>query len=147
MLPVALTTETFRHNGLTAAGDIHQVAPAKLREIFGADTALYLTIKEYGTSYLVLNSETVVSAEAKLVDLRSGRELWSGAARASSNEQRSNSSGNLVSMLVVALVNQIADTVSDKGYEIAGITSARLLSAGQPNGLLYGPYSPKYQQQ
>ncbi|MGA7777752.1 MAG: hypothetical protein WCA85_08560 [Paraburkholderia sp.] len=30
------------------------------------------------------------------------------------------------------------------GYDVAGLTSRRLLSAGQPNGLLYGPHSPKY---
>ncbi|MFL9593843.1 GNA1162 family protein [Aeromonas schubertii] len=50
-------------------------------------------------------------------------------------------------MLIVAVVDQIANTVLDKGHDIAGITSARLLSAGTPNGLLYGPYSPKYQAQ
>lgn len=44
----------------------------------------------------------------------------------------------------VAVVNQIADTITDKNYGIAGITSARLLSAGKPNGILYGPRSPKY---
>ncbi|MHC6655432.1 GNA1162 family protein [Aeromonas salmonicida] len=47
-------------------------------------------------------------------------------------------------MLVVAVVNQIANTITDKGHEIAGITSYRLLSADMPNGILYGPYSPKY---
>jgi hypothetical protein len=48
-------------------------------------------------------------------------------------------------MLVVAVVNQIANTITDKGHEIAGITSVRLLSADMPNGILHGPYSPKSQ--
>ena len=42
-------------------------------------------------------------------------------------------------MLVVAVVNQIANTLTDKGHEIAGITSVRLLSADMPNGILHGP--------
>ena len=42
-------------------------------------------------------------------------------------------------MLVVAVVNQIANTLTDKGHEIAGITSVRLLSADMPNGILPGP--------
>ena len=36
-------------------------------------------------------------------------------------------------------------TITDKGHEIAGITSVRLLSADMPNGILPGPRSPKYQ--
>lgn len=49
-------------------------------------------------------------------------------------------------MLVVAAINQIAETVSDTGFEIAAISSARLLSSDIYNGLLYGPRSPNYGQ-
>ncbi|MGL5286653.1 MAG: DUF799 domain-containing protein [Aeromonas sp.] len=147
VFPVALTNDTFRQNGMTVAEEIQALPVNKLHQIFGADTALYLDITEYGTSYMVISSETAVTAKAKLVDLRNGKTLWEGTARASSAEQQSNSGGGLVGMLVVAVVDQIANTVLDKGHDIAGITSARLLSAGTPNGLLYGPYSPKYQAQ
>ncbi|MFC5706663.1 DUF799 domain-containing protein [Aeromonas eucrenophila] len=147
VLPVAVTNETFRQNGVTEATDIHALPIKKLHEIYGADTALYLDIKDYGTSYLVVSSATVVTASARLVDLRSGKLLWEGTASASSAEQQSNSGGGLIGMLVVAVVNQIADTITEKGHEIAGVTSFRLLSADMPNGILYGPYSPKSQKQ
>jgi hypothetical protein len=143
VFPVAVVDETFRQNGLTEPADIHAVAPAKLRQIFGADAALYIDIKDYGTSYMVLSSNTVVTAEAKLVDLKTGQLLWSGTATASSGEQDTSSS-SLVGMMVQAVVNQIAHTITDKGHEIAGITSVRLLSAGHPNGILFGPKSPAY---
>ena len=145
VLPVAVTNETFRQNGVTEAADIHALPIKKLHEIYGADTALYLDIQNYGTRYLVVSSETVVTASARLVDLRTGKLLWEGKASASSAEQQSNSGGGLIGMLVVAVVNQIANTITDKGHEIAGITSFRLLSADMPNGILYGPHSPKYQ--
>ena len=80
VVPVALADETFRQNGLTSAGDVHQVSPAKLREIYGADAALYVTVSDYGTRYMVISSATIVTASAKLVDLRSGTTLWTGAA-------------------------------------------------------------------
>lgn len=143
VFPVAVVDETFRQNGLTEPADIHAVAPAKLHQIFGADAALYIDIKDYGTSYMVLSSNTVVTADAKLVDLKTGQLLWSGTATASSGEQDSSSS-SLVGMMVQAVVNQIAHTITDKGHEIAGITSVRLLSAGHPNGILFGPKSPAY---
>lgn len=143
VFPVAVVDETFRQNGLTEPADIHAVAPTKLRQIFGADAALYIDIKDYGTSYMLLSSNTVVTADAKLVDLKTGQLLWSGTATASSGEQDTSSS-SLVGMMVQAVVNQIAHTITDKGHEIAGITSVRLLSAGHPNGILFGPKSPAY---
>ncbi len=143
VFPATMVDESFKQNGLTSPADIHGVSIAKLREIFGADSALYINVKQYGTSYAIISSETRVTAEAKLVDLRSGKTLWSGVATASSAEGDSNS-GGLVGMLVKAAIKQIIETVSNQGHVIAGRTSARLLSAGAPNGILYGPRSPKY---
>ncbi|AYH03667.1 DUF799 domain-containing protein [Pectobacterium parmentieri] len=144
VLPVAVVDETFKQNGLSTASDIHALSTAKLHQIFGADAALYLDVKEYGTSYIVINSETRVSADARLVDLRTGKLLWSGSATASSNEQQSNSNGGIIGILVQAAVSQIADTISDKGHDIAGVASARLLAAGRSRGMLYGPRSLQY---
>lgn len=143
VFPVAVVEETFKQNGMTNAGDIQAVPPAKLREIFGNDAVLYLNITEYGTSYQVISSDTRVTADAKLVDARTGVLLWSGSATASSAENNS-SSNSIIGALVSAVVNQIVDTMTDKSYAIAGVTSIRLLSAGKPNGILYGPRSPKY---
>ncbi|MDY7566550.1 DUF799 domain-containing protein [Pseudomonas sp. RTC3] len=144
VMPVALVDETFRHNGLTTPNDIHQVAPAKLREIFGADAALYISVIKYGTSYIVISSQTVVTATAKLVDLKTGTTLWTGTATASSDEGNNNSGGGLVGMLITAAVKQIINSSTDASHPIAGITSQRLLSAGHNAGLLYGPRSPKF---
>lgn len=144
VFPVSLVDETFRHNGLTSPNDIHDVAPAKLREIFGADAVLYITVKQYGTSYAIIASETRVTADARLVDLRSGKQLWNGSATASSAEGDSNS-GGLVGMLIKAAVRQIVETISEQGHVIAGVTATRLLSPSAPDGILYGPRSPLYQ--
>ncbi|AKC71497.1 DUF799 domain-containing protein [Pandoraea oxalativorans] len=144
VMPVTLVDESFRQNGLTVAGDIHQVSPAKLREIFGADAALYIKINQYGTKYMVLDSATVVTVSAELIDLRNGAKLWSGAASASNNEGNNSGGGGLIGMLVTAAVKQIVNSVSNAGYTVAGTANARLLSAGRPNGMLYGPRSPKY---
>lgn len=144
VFPVTLVDETFKQNGLTTAGDIHAVAPAKLREIFGADAALYITITKYGAVYTVLNSEVVVSAKARLVDLKSGKLLWEGSASASSEEGKNNNAGGIIGALVTAVVKQVINNVTDSSYPVAGTTAARLLFA-RPNGMLYGPRSPKYQ--
>jgi hypothetical protein len=146
VFPVAVVDQTFKNNGLTVANDIHAVPIQKLHEIFAADAALYLTIEQYGTSYVVISSDTVVSVSASLVDLRTGDVLWQGAASASSAETRGNNGGGLVGMLVEAALNQIIETVTDRGFDIAAITSNRLFSAESYNGLLHGPRSKKYGQ-
>jgi len=143
VLPVALVDETFRQNGLTVPGDIHSVPVPKLREIFGADAAMYVTVRDYGSRYQVLSSVTRVAANAKLVDLKTGDVLWSGTAVAANDG--GGSSGSLVAMLITAAVNQAMNHLTDAAYPVAGVASARLLSAGTPNGILYGPRSPKYQ--
>lgn len=143
VIPVTLMDQAFRENGLANPGEIHAVAPAKLREIFGADAALYVDIRRYGTTYAIITSDTAVAVDAKLVDLRTGVVLWSGSAAASSNEGQSNS-GGLAGMLIKAVIDQIASSLTERSHAIAGIASQRLLAAGRQNGMLYGPRSPFY---
>jgi hypothetical protein len=143
VIPVALSEETFKQNGVTVAEEAQAIPLNKLREIFGADAALYITITRFGTSYRVLDSVVEAAASARLVDIRTGHELWQGnisIARGSNN----NSGGGLIGMLVSAIVSQIANSLMDKSHDTGRIASYRLLSAGQYNGILFGPYHPRF---
>jgi hypothetical protein len=144
VVPVSLMDETFRQNGLNSPVEIHDVSPRKLREIFGADAAVYIKVTRYGTSYAVIASETRVTAQARIVDLRTGELLWQGSATASSSEGRSSSQGGLAGLLVSAVITQIVETASDTGFKYASIVSQWLFSP-RKNGVLYGPRSPNYQ--
>jgi hypothetical protein len=142
VLPVSLVDETLKENGVTQAQDAHALPSAKLHEIFGADAVLYLTMTQYGTLYQVLHSHTTVSAQARLVDLKTDKMLWFGSASASTAEQQNQNQGGLAILLITALVKQIVGTVTDQSHPIAGLASHRLLTAGRFQGLLYGPRSP-----
>ena len=144
VLPVTLVDETFRQNGVFSANDAQDIPSAKLREFFGADAAVYMKIKKYGTSYAVLASETRVEVEARIVDLRSGELLWQGKAVATSAEEQQQSQGGLVGLLVTAIVKQIIGTATDASYKYAGVANQRLLGAPRYNGVLPGPRSPNY---
>lgn len=146
VLPVSLVSETFKQNGMSTANDIHAISPQKLRAIFGADAALYLDVTKYGVSYQVFDSVANVEVQGKLVDLRSGTTLWTGSASASSSENNNNNNSNLglVGLLIQAAVKQVVNHVSDAAYPVAATANQRLLSAGRANGILYGPYSPRY---
>lgn len=144
VFPVALVDQTFRENGMTNPGEAHDAPPAKLAEVFGADAVLYITVNEYGAKYMLLDSQVIVSASARLVDLRNGQLLWEGKASASNAEGRDSSGGGLAAILIGALVRQVANNLGDQGYPVARMTSYRLLST-RPGGLLPGPRSPEYQ--
>lgn len=143
VVPVGLMDAALKENGVVTADDAQAISPEKLRNIFGADTALYTEITEFGTSYKVIRSETAVTLKSRLVDLRTGTLLWEGSARASSAEQQNNSGGGLIGLLVQAAVEQIVNNVTDSSYTFAGIAGNRLLMP-RSAGLLNGPRSPLY---
>jgi len=141
VIPVTLSEETFKQNGMMVAEEAQAVELKKLRDIFGADAALYITITRFGTSYRLVDSVVEATASARLVDLRSGQNLWSGQAAVALGGN--NSGGGLIGALVSAVVNQIANTISDKAHDVGRMANYQMLSAGRPNGILFGPYHPR----
>ena len=146
VLPVTLVDETFKQNGVTNANDAQDIPYPKLHDFFGADAAVYLSIKRYGTSYKVVDSETRVEVEGRILDLRTGDLLWQGKAFASSAEQSQQNQGGLVGLLVAAVVKQIIGTATDASFNFAGIADQRMLGAPRYNGVLPGPRSKLYGQ-
>lgn len=148
VFPVALVDQTFKENGLTQPADMHQASAKKLVDIFGADAALYITVEQYGASYKVLSSAVIVSAKATLIDLRSGKTLWTGAASASSEEgNNQQNNGGLLGALLTSIIKQAIHSMGDQGHGIAQITSDRLFQAHPNGGWLYGPRSPLFGQE
>lgn len=144
VFPVNLVNEVFKQNGLTVANDIQSVSLTKLQQTFNPDAILYLNVKDYGTTYQVIQSDTRVTLEAKLVDARTAKLLWSGSATASSLDSQGTNS-NIFAALISAVINQISDTISDKSVAIAGMTSIKLFTPypHKDDGILSGPYASK----
>lgn len=144
VMPVTLVAQAFKENGMTEPSDMHGTSHEKLRQIFGADAALYITISKYGAVYRVVNSESVVAAQANLVDLKTGKTIWTGAAQASSAEGDNNRSAGLAALLITAIIKQVVASTFDQSHQIAGTATSRLLAPGPNGGLLYGPRSPNF---
>lgn len=146
VFPISVVDTMFKENGVTNGFDAQAIAPQKLQEIFGADAALYVKVKEYGSKYQVIQSVATVAVEAKLIDLKTGTLLWEGEKKI----QQANNNGNagLVGMLVGALVDQISNHLSDRAYMLSGNVSSQLYTPqlNLQNGLLFGPRSLNYVQ-
>jgi hypothetical protein len=150
VIPVALSQEMFRQNGIHTGEAAHVIEHGRLREIFGADAALYITITRFGVSYQIFRSVVHASASARLVDLRTGQELWSGQTHVESNPGNfvDVSSGNvgqqLIIMIIGAAIEQVINVILDPSYDIGREANHLLLSARNRNSILFGPYHPKF---
>ena len=144
VFPVALVNDTFKFNGVYEANDIKNIPLNKLQEIFGADSVLYINITKYGTSYAILNSQTVVEAEVKLVDLKTQRKIWDKKVSVSNNSNNGN--GGLIEMLISAAIDQIANTLNDAAYDMSVIASNSVFATDCHDCILKGPRSPSYGQ-
>jgi hypothetical protein len=142
VFPVALVDRVLRQNGLPTPYEMHQVDPRKLREIFGADAVLYLALRDWGSSYQVIQSVTEVELTARMMDLGTGTDLWGGSTRAAVGS--SDGGGGLIGMLVGAAVTQIASSVDDRSLDVARQANDQLFY--DPNrGLPVGPLNPKFE--
>lgn len=146
VFPITVVDTMFKENGVYNGADAQTISPQKLQEIFGADAALYIKVKEYGSKYQVVQSVATVAVEAKLVDLKTGALLWEGTEKQVLSNNNSNA--GLVGMLVGAVIDQVSNHFSDKAYELSGTVSYLLYSPrlSQQKGLLYGPRSPNFTQ-
>ncbi|WP_424405678.1 DUF799 domain-containing protein [Pasteurella sp. PK-2025] len=130
--PVALVDDVFKQNGAHTGNDIQALSLPKIHQIFGADAIMYLDIEEYGSSYRIVSSDTIVTLSAKLVDLRTGTTLWQGRTSERTSDSPNNS-------LIGVLVAQIINSLTDKGYDVAGLATHQLFRFGENGGLLLGP--------
>ena len=140
--PVAMIDAMLKENGLPSANEMHQASLKKIREIISPDAVLYLTLKEYGTKFVLLSSETTVSVSGKLVSTKSGEVIWEGQSTA--NQPSSSSGGGLAGMLISAVVTQAVNSTIDHAHTVSAQANSELFFTDQ-TGLLDGPYSAKKQ--
>ena len=139
VFPVAVIDAYMKENGLPTELEMNQVPLEKLREQFGADSVLYVEIDSWGQQYQVISSKAEVRARLKLVDARSGKQLWSATAYAAKDS--GNNNGGLAGALIGALITQVAGSLSDS---TPGLSASANFNAvyNRASGLLYGPYAP-----
>ncbi|MBN2686253.1 MAG: DUF799 family lipoprotein [Pontiellaceae bacterium] len=143
VFPVAVVDQFLQENGLPTPGEMHQIPLDKVDSIIGADAVLYVTINDYGTKYLVVDSSTQVSLSARLVDVKTGIQLWEGHADYA--ESSSGGGNNIIAAMIAAALNQVIADTTDQAHSAAREASAQLISrSGHP--LLNGPYHPEFKE-
>ena len=141
VFPVAVVDRFLKENGMPTAGEMHQVSLEKVSQVTGADAVMYITLKQYGSHYHVIDATTTVEATARLVDTRTGTQLWDGHGFA--QHGASNGSGGVLGALIAAAITQALNSTTDHAHLLSRVANQNLF--GKENGgLPYGPYSPLY---
>ncbi|TKS62321.1 MAG: hypothetical protein EWM73_02584 [Nitrospira sp.] len=138
VFPVFLVQDILNDLGATDEGAIAAIPPQKFKEIFGADSILYVTITDWTTSYIVIASNITVGAEYRLVDAGTGAVLWTGMQKLVQN------SGDGGGGLIGALVNA-AITAATVPYRPIAIQTNNMAASQSGHGLPAGPYHPEFQ--
>ena len=137
VFPVAVIDRLLRENGLPGPAEMNNIGLDKIDQIIGADAALYITIEDWGQKYQVLASTTVVRADLKMLDVKTGETLWQSSVQAAHNPDNGNN--GIAGMIAAALVNQIVGSIADATPGIA--SQANTIAIHNSNtGLLAGPY-------
>lgn len=135
VFPTFLVHDILNDLGATDEEAIAAIPPVKFKEVFGADSILYITITEWATSYVLLSATVTVGAQYRLVDASTGTVLWTREAKF----VYQSGGGGLIGMAVSAL---LATTVDYQPLALA-LNSLAANPAGY--GIPAGSYHPAFQ--
>lgn len=139
VFPVTVVDQMMKENGVPSANEMHQISLKKIKEIINPDAVLYITLEQYGSKLVLLQSQTTVRASGRLVSAATGEVLWEG--RVNKTVGSSDSGGGLGGMLVGAVVSQAINSSTDQAHQLSVAASEELfMDHGQ--GLIDGPYKP-----
>ncbi len=137
VFPVAMVDACLKENGLPTPAEMHAVPPHRLGEVFGADAVLYLTLREWGNQYRVIDSAAVVAVRGRLVDCATGTVLWEHEATAEVSS--SQGSDNPFAMVVVAVFSQVLSSADGRSLD-----ASRKVNDALALRLLPGPRDPRH---
>lgn len=143
VFPVAVIDAFMKENGLPTPDEMHSVSLKKIKEVIGADAVLYITIEDWGQKYQVISSKTIVKARARLVDVATGAELWTGKEHLAQVAVAGGRQQGIAGVLVAAVVNQFVYSVFDQAHQLSR-QATTLMILNRNNGLLFGARHPEY---
>jgi hypothetical protein len=142
VFPVYLTELLLRDLGLPEAGLVQQLPLERFRDQFGADAVLFITINDWSTKYIVVQSSTVVTVSFVLKDTRTGTVLWETTQSAARNS--GDGGGGLGGALANAAVTYAVSQMVEVDYRPLAFQANAQAFTLPGVGLPAGPYHPDF---
>jgi hypothetical protein len=109
VFPVNLVKRMLEDEGLSDASLVHSAPAGKVCNLFGSDSILYVTIKEWNAQYMVLSTTVNLGLHYAIKDCKSGETLWEHDQKMTYTPQSSNTGhplGNLIAMAITAAIEK-----------------------------------------
>ncbi len=141
VFPVNTVKFVLEHEGLYEATDVHAMQAQKLANMFGANAILYITVEEWDTKYVLIDSTTGVEIKFELVS-SAGNKIWAATKRVdkSSSDAHVNSNNALGQLIGDAI--SAAWTRAFPDYRPLAERAAREVFILDNTRIPPGPYHP-----
>jgi hypothetical protein len=140
VFPVHTVKRVMEEDGLSDADLVQQNDPKRLGQLFGADAILYVKIERWDSQYLVISTTTTVKLDYRLVDARTGQELWKHNLRMEYTPQ--SASGGIAGLVAQAIVSALEK--ADPNYMPLARQLNAFAASAPHQGLPAGPHDPSY---
>lgn len=144
VFPVNTVKTLLEFEGLYEPAEIHATPPDQLAALFGADAILYVTVHEWTSKYVVLQTTTVVDFEYRLVN-RDGAELWNARKQLSYTPQNNNNAGSPLANLLVAAVSAAVERADPNYLPLTRQANQQVFYTDR-TAVPPGPYAPNYKE-
>jgi len=132
VMPTPLVADILAREGIDLDGESWTVDPHSMREHFGADALLYVTIEEWDTVYNVLSSSVNVTLDYTLVDTASGETIWTARGTRRVQGGNATSSGNFLADLVVGAIDAAVTAATTDYVPLASELNTEILQSLPP---------------
>lgn len=136
VFPVHLVDSFFKSENISDAELIRNIPVSKLKEIFNADTILYVDINAWDTGYSIVSSNVDVGLSFSLVDTKTEKEIWQNNAYAYSYEGLDGGNG------IIGLIVSAIATAINTGTDYTKLSD--VANQAGSNALPVGEYHSKY---
>jgi hypothetical protein len=143
VFPVNMVRRVLEDEGLSDANLVHTADSARLCNLFGADSVLYVSIEAWTAQYLVITTQVTVEFDYVMKDGKTGDTIWKEHKRVVYAPQQQNSGGSPLAALVAAAVQAAITKAAPNYMPLARQANAEVINTPGV-GLPAGPHSTEY---
>lgn len=139
VFPVNLVKRILEDEGLSDSGLVHSAPAEKVCGLFGADSVLYVDIKEWSAKYMLLATTVTVQLAYKIKDCKTNDTLWEHEQTMNYTPQSSSSGHPVANLVVMAITAAVAKAAPN--YVPLARQANSLAFYPHNTGIPLGPYA------
>ncbi len=143
VFPAHMVKRVMEDDGLGDPGLVHNADAARFSRLFGCDSALFVTIQQWDSKYLLLATQTTVRFDYALKSCKTGASLWQDSQQMVYSPQANSGGGNPIATLIAQAV-MAAIEKGAPNYMPLTIQANAQAAGVQGQGLPAGPYLVGY---